>query len=520
VKSENKAAKTYDLKKHGKRYKKKPRPKDGSRWIPKGSGVSRSLGSTPTNNPPVQKSYSKRNNNRRKNTQGGNTRRNVNKRYSHYVKPVTNNESERKLMDDFLLAQSLYFSEHFQDQNGILKARDNQLKKKKVMNHLLGFTYGETRRQQSQREIKTRRRSVKERRAIPFDKEKFVQATYRFIVDKGCADVKKCHSDPDYAVNWDSVEQVIYPADPIPKCPICLEAPICPKITKCGHIFCWTCIMQYISLGGKQWRRCPLCFESVHWNSLKSLKIEDPKAPIVGKLFKFTLMEREKKSTLPKAVGDFRSYVDLALEDPRQSSPFHRVTFTENILPILKEEQKELASFKRKILNSNAEEKADLARAVPFIEEAQVRLQSRTSAWLRSHPSKQDLTESEYDKSKDSFYEDDEAVTANSAQEEPPKKFKLSAKAKEWTPKRRLSDRKNHYHFYQASDGQHVYMHGLNYRCLVQKKQGLSSAPRTLEVRVTAMDKFTLTRETRKKYKFLGHLPLTTEVTICSVALK
>jgi hypothetical protein len=34
------------------------------------------------------------------------------------------------------------------------------------------------------------------------------------------------------------------------QCPICLEnlpAMIAPRITKCGHIYCWPCVLQYLA---------------------------------------------------------------------------------------------------------------------------------------------------------------------------------------------------------------------------------------------------------------------------------
>ncbi|CAM9473600.1 unnamed protein product [Choristocarpus tenellus] len=47
------------------------------------------------------------------------------------------------------------------------------------------------------------------------------------------------------------------------RCPICLEVPVVPKITKCGHgPFCLVCILRH--LDGQDSRRCPLCFENMY----------------------------------------------------------------------------------------------------------------------------------------------------------------------------------------------------------------------------------------------------------------
>jgi len=43
------------------------------------------------------------------------------------------------------------------------------------------------------------------------------------------------------------------------------------KITRCGHIYCWSCMLHYLSLDDKSWRKCPICYEAVHEKDLKRL---------------------------------------------------------------------------------------------------------------------------------------------------------------------------------------------------------------------------------------------------------
>ena len=54
-----------------------------------------------------------------------------------------------------------------------------------------------------------------------------------------------------------------------PSCPICLHYPTAAKMTRCGHIYCWACILHYLTLGEKTWRKCPICYESIHSDDLK-----------------------------------------------------------------------------------------------------------------------------------------------------------------------------------------------------------------------------------------------------------
>ena len=41
------------------------------------------------------------------------------------------------------------------------------------------------------------------------------------------------------------------------------------KITRCGHMYCWPCLLHYLSLSDKAWRKCPICYESIYKDDLK-----------------------------------------------------------------------------------------------------------------------------------------------------------------------------------------------------------------------------------------------------------
>lgn len=43
------------------------------------------------------------------------------------------------------------------------------------------------------------------------------------------------------------------------KCTLCLEEMRDPSVTTCGHVFCWTCIGDWI----REKPECPLCRQSV-----------------------------------------------------------------------------------------------------------------------------------------------------------------------------------------------------------------------------------------------------------------
>jgi hypothetical protein len=91
------------------------------------------------------------------------------------------------------------------------------------------------------------------------------------------------------------------------QCPICLEnlsQMVTPRITKCGHIYCWSCLLQYLAYDKeKNWKRCPLCFDPVYKNELRNINISQGKYYKEGDLIKFNLMVRNKSNIILKDKG-------------------------------------------------------------------------------------------------------------------------------------------------------------------------------------------------------------------------
>lgn len=67
----------------------------------------------------------------------------------------------------------------------------------------------------------------------------------------------------------------------------------------------------------------------------------------------------------------------------------------------------------------------------------------------------------------------------------------------------------NEYYFYQASDGQWLFLTALDMRILLAHYGAYGTLPGRLAAQVVNIDNITQTEVMRKKIKFLGHLPLT-----------
>ena len=152
--------------------------------------------------------------------------------------------------------------------------------------------------------------------------------SFRFLVSPNQEYAAKA-SDPDSLLAWSAVEQAVrqtqgpwldaahwrawhlllnqQPA-PAPNrrsstrqvahshseavCPICLSPPCAAKMTKCGHVFCWSCVLQYLALGERKWRRCPICYEAVYAADLRSVAVQQVPRYTEGETVTLRLLER------------------------------------------------------------------------------------------------------------------------------------------------------------------------------------------------------------------------------------
>ncbi|KIY52643.1 hypothetical protein FISHEDRAFT_34869 [Fistulina hepatica ATCC 64428] len=157
------------------------------------------------------------------------------------------------------------------------KAASNQ-----SINHLLNFTLPP---RQALNPSSLPRRSRKTAHYGVWNKERFVNAQYRFVMNP-MGDYTVHFADPDIFFQWQDILQVIIPRSSAlavaattsagdeghTSCPICLSPPTAPRMTKCGHVFCFPCILHYLNTSESKWARCPICGDTINEKELKSVK--------------------------------------------------------------------------------------------------------------------------------------------------------------------------------------------------------------------------------------------------------
>ncbi|XP_021562379.1 RING finger protein 10 isoform X2 [Carlito syrichta] len=406
----------------------------------------------------------------------------------------------------------------------------------------------------------------------PFNKELFLQANCQFVVSED-QDYTAHFADPDTLVNWDFVEQVRICSHEVPSCPICLYPPTAAKITRCGHIFCWACILHYLSLSEKTWSKCPICYSSVHKKDLKSVVATESRQYVVGDTITMQLMKREKGVlvALPKSKWmNVDHPIHLGDEQHSQYSKLLLASKEQVLLRVVLEEkvalQQQLAEEKHtpescfieaaiqelktreEALSGMTESREEVTGVVGTLEQLMLMTPLAKESVFQTRKGVQEYL-SAFDEettevcSVDShcplalpLVEEEEAVfepepeglsetcddselavdnlgegtiCIESSQQEPITKPGFTHQSSSPC-----------YYFYQAEDGQHMFLHPVNVRCLVREYGSLEQSPEKISATVVEIAGYSMSEDVRQRHRYLSHLPLTCEFSICELALQ
>ncbi|MBN3306846.1 RNF10 protein, partial [Amia calva] len=389
----------------------------------------------------------------------------------------------------------------------------------------------------------------------PFNKELFLQANCQFVVTDD-QDYTAHFTDPDTLVSWDCVQQVRIYSHEVPSCPICLCPPLAAQVTRCGHIYCWPCLLHYLSLSERTWSKCPICYEPVQSSDLKSVVAMETRQYLVGDTITLRLMRREKgvlvalpspqwiKVEEPIRLGDERlsPYSKLLLASRGQV--LEQVVRGERAVleqQLLEEEGCPEACFIQSALHELQEREAVLMRSSP--EEVTRPEPSLASLTLEDPTMPSETGPGSTGSSKpvlqySSAFDDEvlevtdlpDPVGEDSPLELPPIPTEPEPEQKpdqEQQPhatvappcQRESQGSGPFYYFYQAEDGQQMFLHPVNVRCLLREYGSLEHSPPCLTAPVVQIDRHTVTEEMRRHHRYLSHLPLTCEFSICELAL-
>ncbi len=126
--------------------------------------------------------------------------------------------------------------------------------------------------------------------AVIIDANTFLAINCHFCVNSN-VDISSLHYDPDLVVPWEGVEHVVLQSTTPDVCSICLDDPMSPVITKCGHVYCLPCVLSF--MGTNSVSKCPVCHLHVKVADLRTVSlIRSPSIPACGELV--TLVRHER----------------------------------------------------------------------------------------------------------------------------------------------------------------------------------------------------------------------------------
>ncbi|KAH8398851.1 hypothetical protein KR222_008932, partial [Zaprionus bogoriensis] len=394
--------------------------------------------------------------------------------------------------------------------------------KKQNLNHLLNFHC--VPRQSSSDWHATGYVGAATRRQPRYNKEQFLQANFQFVIRSGAK--AQVNGSPDTLIDWSLIEQINIHTTEEPQCPICLYPPVAAKLTRCGHAYCWPCLLHYLSLSDKTWRKCPICYDAIHATDLKSCTIEQQHAMNVGDSINFQLMRRRKGSIyIERYAGAGSPALEPHERFPMLSSLDETKLFSKfliakriDVAAIIERERRELL----------AESDVSCPEDV-FIQQALVTLNERCEK-LGLEPDEQQQQQQPMQQQLQLVEEELQAKTAES--DEKPDDASVSSLGEASSTSSSNINHNNsiinsnnnnnnkYYYFYQSNDGQNIYLHPLNVKMLQACYGTLDMAPALINAQILQKEHHSMDEEHRRKFTCLGHLPLTCQFSVVEVELQ
>jgi len=477
--------------------------------------------------------------------------------------------------------------------------------KKKNLNHLLNFSFLPSERsiQEGYRRKGSANSNFNNKWShgtVKFNKELFLQANCQFIV-KDTGDYSLHTADPDTLVDWDYIEYVRIFMHEVPCCPICLYPPRAAKLTRCGHIYCWPCILHYLSLREeKTWMKCPICYEALHEKDLKSVETILTHTFSINEEITMNLMKKERGSTNAMKVSEWidkqgqlfnveddievsycklliaspekllknltedqslleaelsecgadtleGSFIDYAIKqlqtkisDTSKASPLKKKIVE---IQILGNEISEICTFPQHTKNSECliqyenafDDITTSTLSESTVTEVLNPAHDNTDFLLfeKSGESSENLTSpmsneeiSENLTSPMSNEETSENLISPMSNEEFTSTADSSSSSPEETRNNFISNVKYgssvspFFYFYQADDGQHIYLNPVNAKCLLKEYGSWENCPATICTKIIELEYYTMNEEIRKRWRYLSHLPISCEFTVMELDLK
>ena len=310
----------------------------------------------------------------------------------------------------------------------------------------------------------------------------YVYNNYRFIVDpfKYQGSSNNNQDNQNQKLQWNDILKVIVPSNK-DSCPICLSKLISPRILLCGHLFCLHCLLQFLSnsINNKKVSNCPVCGDSFHIKSVKSVDIFKVESLISSVNLKLIRRPVNSSLALPPSpyfpsnlinstsiptglIDDVFIFAKFILPTPNMLANFYKADLN-NLLNELTIDDDQLT-------------KVFIEKSIEYVLNSQSQLEILIN-----------------DQSFNQLYETKLNLL----------NYINKRKPINYTPSSNTSD----YFFYQSSQGLPFFLHPLDTRIMLHQFKSYSSFPLDLKVPIEHINECVMNNDIRKRCKYLSHLP-------------
>lgn len=354
-------------------------------------------------------------------------------------------------------------------------------------------------------------------------------SSFQFVVKSGIN--LSVYSSPDNLIDWNLIEQINIQTEEEPQCPICLYPPIAAKLTRCGHAYCWPCILHYLALSDKTWRKCPICYEAIHTADLKSTTIEQQRQFSIGDEITFQLMRRKKGCMMIEKFdpnshqNTMNSYPLISADNDSKSFSKFLIANRSDILKIIDREQRELIAGQ----DPTTPEYIFIQQALDLQKERREKVEEMKKDKEDEHSNKaaNKLNDEENENDDNLFTENAESLSyerdvdvsgSESIISNDENSLNTSSLALSSVDNEEVHTK--YYYFYQSVDGQNIFLHPLNVKMLQACYGALQHAPLVINALVLQKEYHSMDDEHRRKFTCLGHLPLTCQFAVIEVDMQ
>ncbi|GAX28791.1 hypothetical protein FisN_34Hh001 [Fistulifera solaris] len=338
---------------------------------------------------------------------------------------------------------------------------------------------------------------------------------------------------PDQIISWESVRMVKQLHTPLTtlECPICLDSFVSPRITQCGHCFCYPCLIHHVqsvvfSQPQQTHTKCPCCSMPIYLDDVRPVLFVT--TPFIRVDTKVTMVKlhRQRQGVCPYLpLRDTWRHTASPHAAPCQTdpdAPYCKFNYLcpsvlqqhlqTNLKELLQESNNKMAGIERVCQDMAVERvRMELQQAMEtMVAETELQhlfSQLNVGGVYEAHPQQLFATNLHL------AQEEDQRSRSESIHSEQSVNSRTSAKAIKATM--HLDDEE--VLFYQAQDGALVFMNGFNMNCL--KHEFGSLLPDSITAKVLEVETLHLTSSLKTRFRFLSHIPVNSHVLLVEVAL-